>query len=338
MEPDLLLAILQWERALLTMDSLADWLAAAADPPGTDPQDRRVSVLLADPTYELRHLAAGVQAPPEAVVPLTFVDTLTGRAPQVAALHRPWFGAYRAADHGLVLPAESGLSHILMLPLQRGGQLAGACIIATRGDPPAMAQTDTVLLEHVCAVIGASLERHFDRARLLRGGIVDSLTGWHSARYLQARLHEEIARCQRHGGSVACLVLDVDRLQSINDARGQAAGDRALTELAARIEGQVRSCDTAARLGSDEFAVLMPATDAAGAAPLARRILAAVDAARFEIAEGVVCDLGLSIGIASLAPAPTDDRKAVADQLIADALAAMHRVKQRGGGGFEIAV
>jgi diguanylate cyclase (GGDEF)-like protein len=333
----LLQRVLSWERALLKADSFAEWLAIAAEAPGSRPGDSWVSMLMADPTNELRHLAAGAQLSPSAAVPVTFVDSLTGRAPQVAALHEAWQGEYRAADHGLLFPAELGLHHLLMLPLRRGGQLIGAYNVAARLVPPALAQADAALLEHVCAVIDSSVERHFDRARLLRGGVTDSLTGWHSARYLQARLREEIARCQRHGGSVASLVVDVDRLQAVNDEIGQPAGDLALRELASRIESQVRSSDAAARTGSDEFGILLPDTDAPRAVPLAERILAAVAANPFDLGSGIHRRLTVSIGIAALAPAPAADRKAIADQLLANAVAALHRVKQRGGEGYEIA-
>ncbi len=149
-------------------------------------------------------------------------------------------------------------------------------------------------------------------------------------RYLQARLREELARAQRARGSVACLVADVDRLQSLNDELGHAAGDRALQEVAARIESQVRSSDAAARLGSDAFGVVLPSTDAAGAVPLAGRILAAVRGGAVETVGGPR-ELTVSIGIAESRPEPGLDRKMLSDQLIADAIAALHRAKQAGG-------
>jgi diguanylate cyclase (GGDEF)-like protein len=182
----------------------------------------------------------------------------------------------------------------------------------------------------------ASLDRHLEHARVLRGGLVDPLTGWNSSRYLQARLGEEIARSQREHSSLSCLVADVDRLQALNDELGYGAGDRALQELAARIESQVRASDAAARIGSDAFAVVLPGTDAPRAAPLAQRILAAVRSGPVDAGGGQRRDLRVSIGIATCRPQPGQDRKAIADQLVADAVAALHRAKQAGGDRFEL--
>ena len=102
------------------------------------------------------------------------------------------------------------------------------------------------------------LENAVNRARLLRAGITDFLTGWHNRRYLQQRLKEELARAQRRGGTISCLMIDIDRFKSINDGYGHLAGDNALKEVAHRIEAQIRSMDTAARFGGDELAILLP--------------------------------------------------------------------------------
>lgn len=335
--PELLGPILAWERTLLVSDSFAAWLEAAADPPGAPASGAAVSLILADPTYELRHLAAGAGARKDAAVPVMFVDSLAGRAPQLAALHGPWSGACRAADHGLLFPPPLALEHLLMLPLRRAGQLVGVYSLGGRGDPTPLSLADTDLLEHVATVISASVERLFDRARLLRGSFADPLTGWNSARYLQARLREEVTRCQRHGGSVACLVVDVDRLRQVNDQHGQPAGDYALREIAGRVESQVRTSDATARIGSDEFGIVLPATDAEHAIPLAERILAAVSRGPLDLGGGLERQLTVSIGIAALTPARESDGKALADQIVANAVAALYSAKQRGGGGYAIA-
>jgi len=336
-QTDQLRPILAWERSLLTADSFAEWIEAAAAPPGDASDGAAVSLIVADPTCELRHLTVGEGRSAEPAVPVTFVDSLEGRAPQIGALHVPWSGAYRASDHGLVFPASLGLTHLLMLPIRRGGQLVGTYSVGRRGAPPGLSLADADLLAHLATVLSASVDRLIDRARLLRGSFADPLTGWNSVRYLQARLREEVARCQRYGGSVACLVADVDRLQQVNDQHGQPAGDLALREIAGRIESQVRASDAAARIGSDEFAVVLPSTDAGGAVPLAERILAAVCRSPVDVGSGLVLELTVSMGIASLAPASGGDRKTLADQLVASAIAALHRAKQKGGGEYEIA-
>jgi len=337
MEGGLPEGVLAWERSLLTAETIGEWLAIAMDPPGVSRDDRAITLMVADSTFELRHLAAGNHAAAELALPVTFVDSLLGVAPQLGALHESWRGEFHAADHALLVPGAQGLKHLLMLPLRRGEHLIGVWSLATREVAPALAGAGEALLAHAATVLAASLERLFDRARLLRGGLIDTLTGWNSGRYLYTRLREEIARSQRRGASTGCLVIDIDRLHSVNEDLGQPAGDRVLREVAHRIESQVRSCDTAARLGSDQFVVLMPETGAVQGTPLAARILTAVRAAPVDLGGGLARPVRVSIGIAAVRPPAAGERKTLADRLLADAVAALHRVKQKGGDGYEVA-
>ena len=67
-----------------------------------------------------------------------------------------------------------------------------------------------------------------NRARLVRSGVTDFLTGWHNRRYFHNRLREELARAERTGKPLACLMIDVDNFKEINDRFGHLAGDEAL--------------------------------------------------------------------------------------------------------------
>lgn len=328
--------LLAWERQLLRAASLEQWLGCLARLPEDGATDDEVVLLIADPTHELQQLVTGDGAGGDASAPLSFVASLAGLAPHLLSLQGPWRGRYRAADHALLMPGRAVLRNVLILPLHRGEHVVGLLNAATRDERAVLGGVSDALLAHAADVVIASLERQLDRARVLRGGLVDPLTGWNSQRYLQARLREEVARRERDGGCIACLVVDVDRLQALNDARGQTAGDRALRELAARIESQVRDSDSAARLASDTFVVLMPATDPREATPLAERILAAVRSGAVDTGAGGNWQLRVSIGIAGCRPRPGVDRKAQADQLLADAVATLHRAKQAGGDRYEI--
>jgi len=323
--------LLAWERGLLQAESLDQWLERVV----TTPDGASAALLLADATHEMRPLVLGNRDTPGAMPGVNFVPSLAGLAPQLLAMRTAWRGEYHLADHALLFPSAAGLRFVAILPLCRVGQVIGLYMAATAEAAP-FAGLDAALLDHAADVIVAGLDRHLDRARVLRGGLVDPLTGWNSPRYLQARLREELARAQRERSSVTCLVADVDRLQALNDELGYGAGDRALQELAARIESQVRASDAAARAGSDSFVVILPATEAVLAAPLAERILAAVRSGPVEMGGGERRDLRLSIGIAGCRPQPGQDRKILADQLIADAIAALHRAKQAGGDRYEI--
>jgi diguanylate cyclase (GGDEF)-like protein len=144
-------------------------------------------------------------------------------------------------------------------------------------------------------------------------------------------MKEELARAQRRGGTIACLMIDIDRFKGINDGYGHLAGDAALKEIAQRIESQIRSMDTAARFGGDELAVLLPESSSAEAAKLGERIRECIAALPVALTDQVQRTLTVSVGVAAVAPARHEaDLKAVADRLMADADAALYRAKALG--------
>ena len=156
-------------------------------------------------------------------------------------------------------------------------------------------------------VSGRCVENVVNRARLLRSGFTDVLTGWHNRRYLQVRLGEELARARRDQTHLVCLMLDVDHFKRVNDSWGHAAGDAVLQELAQRIDSQVRASDVAARYGGEEFVVLLPDTDNASGVRLAERIRAAIAASAYELPGGETAEITASIGIAGVSPGPDDE-------------------------------
>jgi diguanylate cyclase (GGDEF)-like protein len=322
--------ILRWSNALLVARTLTELSAILARPPG-DPRSGSTAVLvLADPRHQLRMLAAGEGE----TSALHFVDGLGGIAPAYASLHQPWAGTYHPVDHSLLFDPSLGCTHLALLPLPRGLALAGVYNVGSRGALPGIATLEPEWQQHVACQVLAAAERLFQRARLLRAGVVDPVTGWNSTHYLLARLREQVATCQRRAEPATCVVVDVDGLARVNERYGVTTGDRVLQEIGTRIEAQVRASDAFAHLGDDEFAVILPATAASLAGPLAERILAALRAS--PVAADPPLQMSVSIGIAGLEPTRLDlttDRKAVADQWLANARAALHEVKRAGGNG-----
>jgi diguanylate cyclase (GGDEF)-like protein len=189
-------------------------------------------------------------------------------------------------------------------------------------------QTDFV--RHLASVVAVCLENACNRARVLRSGLSDYLTGWHNRRYLNARLREELARAQRTGASVACMMIDVDLFKTINDSYGHAGGDEVLREVAARIEAHVRASDTAARFGGDEFTLLLPETALEDAVRLAERIRAAMEPV-IEVLPGEAARVTLSIGVSAVGGAARgSDLKGLADRLLGEADAALYKAKAAG--------
>jgi len=287
--------------------------------------------VLLDPQHEIRHLLVASGDRPEEFRQIFFVDSLISLAPQLSALHKPWLGPYVGADHHLLFPNATNLKSAALVPLPRKDLATGALCFGSRDPTRFTRHHGSDFLAHLGAVAGVGLENAINRTRLLRAGITDFLTGWHNRRYLQQRLKEELARAQRSSGSIACLMIDIDRFKGINDGYGHLAGDVALKEIAQRVESQIRSMDTAARFGGDELAILLPDAGAGEAARLAERIRETIAATPFMLTEQIERSLTVSVGVAAVSPARNEaDLKAVADRLIADADAALYRAKALG--------
>jgi two-component system cell cycle response regulator len=319
------------ELTLLRADSLAPLLRAMVDGLRESYGLDAVSVVLLDPQHEIRHLLLAGGERPEEFKQIFFVDSLVGLAPQLAVLHKPWLGPFVGADHHLLFPGAANLKSAALVPLPRKDRATGALCFGSSDATRFTRHHGTDFLAHLGAVAAVCIENAVNRARLLRAGITDFLTGWHNRRYLQQRLKEELARAQRHAGSMACLMIDIDRFKGINDGYGHLAGDNALKEVAHRVEAQIRSMDTAARFGGDELAILLPEASAAEALTLAERIREVIAATPFPLTAQVERSLTVSVGVATVSPGRHEaDLKAVADRLIADADAALYRAKALG--------
>ncbi|GIF64855.1 hypothetical protein Ais01nite_28900 [Asanoa ishikariensis] len=145
------------------------------------------------------------------------------------------------------------------------------------------------------AVAVDNVRVHQEAQRL---SLTDPLTGLWNYRYLRESIRREVERASRFGRMLAVLALDLDRFKEVNDTYGHTAGDAVLVEFAHRIRGVVREVDLAFRQGGEEFVVLLPETDADGAAIVARRIGAAVRDDTFDIEGTTGIDVTVSIGIA----------------------------------------
>lgn len=290
-----------------------------------------VSVVLCDPDHDVRHLLLAEGTPAQELDKLVMVESITGMAPQYVALRAPWLGAYSACDHQLICPGASGLASIAMIPLTHRQQLIGSINLGSNDEARFTRAHAADFLAHLGIIASFCIENGVNRARLLRSGFTDVLTGWHNRRYLQVRINEELARSRRDQRHLACLMLDVDHFKRVNDSWGHAAGDTVLQELANRIDAQVRASDVAARYGGEEFVVLLPDTDNASAILLAERIREAVSEMPYELPNGDSVQITASIGIAGVRPDPkAEDLKTIGDSLIARADVALYRAKSAG--------
>ena len=293
-----------------------------------------VMLVLNDPQHEIRHLISGDDLAHGPQAGVLFVDALMTVAPQLGALERPWLGPYQRADHELLLPGRDHPASLALIPLRRHDELDGVLVFASNDPFRFTRELASDFLAHLGLVAAICVENAVNRARLLRSGLTDFLTGFHNRRYLHARLREELARAQRARLPLVCLMIDVDHFKRINDQYGHLAGDAVLREVAQRIDTEMRISDTGARFGGDEFAMVLAQADIADGERVARRVLHAVGQEPIPIGTGPDAaseTVTLSIGVAAANPGPgPHDYKVLAERLIAEADAALYRAKSAG--------
>jgi diguanylate cyclase (GGDEF)-like protein len=193
-------------------------------------------------------------------------------------------------------------------------------------DPAGFADALEQLVEAIGGIQAAALEAHVQsRSRELESQAnTDPLTGLGNLRALQRQLANLLDVHKRYLHPFGLLLMDIDGLKRINDSFGHQAGDRVLMQVAMSLRRSIRTVDTAARMGGDEFCVLLPQQDLKSAAKLAARLATAVEE---EVASPGDPPVKLSIGVAAT-PEHGDD----AEALIDTADRAMYRAKAAGEG------
>ena len=171
-------------------------------------------------------------------------------------------------------------------------------------------------------------ERKNSEARILHLAHHDALTDLPNRSLLQERLSRALAVAAQDGTKTAILYLDLDRFKPVNDVLGHAGGDALLIQVADRLSEEIRSADTLARVGGDEFIIVqMNAASPERVSTLVERIITRLNTP-FQIA-GRLVEIGVSVGIALY---PTDGTNS--ESLLRAADMAMYRVKEEGRGSF----
>ena len=146
---------------------------------------------------------------------------------------------------------------------------------------------------------GVITERKLLEFELIRLATTDPLTGLPNRRFFQEAANLEVERVNRFGAFAAVAMLDIDHFKAINDRHGHASGDQALVRVTRSCSALVRKIDVFARIGGEEFALLLPGTDEAGAAAMAEKLREAIAQTRI-LAGGKLIAVNGSFGVAQV--------------------------------------
>jgi diguanylate cyclase (GGDEF)-like protein len=158
--------------------------------------------------------------------------------------------------------------------------------------------------------------------------VTDSLAGTYNRRYLNDQILKEVERARRYGHPLAAIMADLDRFKRINDERGHQSGDEVLRRFADLAKKLIRPSDWIARYGGEEFVIVLPETDAGGAAIVAEKIRAECACSPMPLASG---DLTVtsSFGVSALSPG-NNTADVAAAEMLRQADAALYNSKHEG--------
>ncbi|MDX6228385.1 MAG: diguanylate cyclase [Frankiales bacterium] len=221
-----------------------------------------------------------------------------------------------------------GVGSMIVAPLRTGNAVVGVLKVMSP-EAGRFNDDDAGALELLAIPFATAMTNAWRLEATSQQALSDPMTGLANRAYALHELERSLARQHRNGGHTAVIFVDLDRFKAVNDTYGHAAGDELLSAVADKLRQAVRTTDTPARYGGDEFVIVCEGLTAPGdAAVLAERLVRTIPGT-YELESGVAM-IGASVGVAVAAA------EVPAAQLLRLADEAMYEAKQAGGSRYSI--
>ncbi len=223
----------------------------------------------------------------------------------------------------MVRAAGLETAQLLVVPVRGVDRERGYFVVPAppRGFDEGVIDRVGIVASHAVVALQNAERYHLARER----AFVDDVTELYNSRYLLEAIEREVRRAERYGSPLSIVFLDLDRFKLVNDQHGHLVGSATLRTLAQVLLQCVRTVDTVARYGGDEFTMVLVDTDEDVARTIAERIRQTVETTPFEASDGQTLNVTCSLGIATY-PAGGSDR----EELLDAADKAMYRAKSQG--------
>jgi diguanylate cyclase (GGDEF)-like protein len=234
-----------------------------------------------------------------------------------------------AARSAALAQRLAALEAEVAVPLLSRGRLVGLLLLGPKRGRDRYLAEEMELLDLLAGHVAVVLQN----VRLFESATRDGLTGLLRREAVLERLDAELQRALRYGRPLAIGIADLDHFKSVNDRHGHLTGDSVLEWVARLLERGLRATDHVGRYGGEEFLLVLPESDLAGAVVVAEKVRALIDRQRFVGEHGTEVGVTVSIGLAALSEVAIErlgNREAAIRELIGAADRALYAAKAAG--------
>jgi diguanylate cyclase (GGDEF)-like protein len=221
---------------------------------------------------------------------------------------------------------------VVCIPIKNRERTLGVVELVNSLDEGSFSEADLEILTTIADFAAIAIENAKVHEEVRHLAVTDELTGLWNARRFNELLDYEVERSRRYGGEVSLIFIDLDHFKSVNDTHGHLVGSRLLSEVGRLLGRSIRTVDSAARFGGDEFVLMFPNTSKEWGRVLAERLCRLLRETEFRADNGDLLNVTGSFGVAAY-PLDADSPR----ELMGMADKAMYHVKETSRNGVGVA-